>query len=343
MSTQRREADQITGAPAPELGQLIGHDDPFRSLAAALDGKRLPSAVLLHGPRGIGKATFSFEIARSVLAQTSDETAERISAQVAALSHPNLFVLRRASDPTNPDKFYSAIRVDDVRAMRDALHQTRGRAGHRIAIIDSIDDCNVNSANALLKTLEEPPSETMFIVISHRPGGMLATIRSRCQSFGLRPIANAQVETVLSAIRPDLSTESLARAVSFAQGRPRRGLEALMLEEGDVLDALQTWLLAPASHPTRAHLAIADGLTAAKGAELAFAQDMIRDWLAAEAQTAARVGVAARFRLASANTLWEKANALIADADIYNLDRRQTLVAVFDLIRDHVRKTTPAS
>jgi DNA polymerase-3 subunit delta' len=84
-------------------------------------------------------------------------------------------------------------------------------------------------------------------------------------------------------------------------------------------------------------------LAAAKGAELAFAQDVIRDWLAAEAETAAREGVSARFRLASANTLWEKANALVADADIYNLDRRQTLVAVFDLIRDHVRRTTPVS
>mgnify|MGYP003152771326 FL=1 len=116
-----------------------------------------------------------------------------------------------------------------------------------------------------------------------------------------------------------------------------------MLEEGDVLDALQTWLQNPAAHPTRAHLKIADGLAASKGAELGFAQDMIRDWLATEAETAARAGPAARFRLASANGLWEKANALIADADIYNLDRRQTLVAVFDSLRDHVRRTTPVS
>src|SRR5690606_7759049 len=100
---------------------------------------------------------------------------------------------------------------------------------------------------------------------------------------------------------------------------------------------------APASHPTRAHLAIADGLASARGAELAFGQDIIRDWMAAEAEAAARAGPPARFRLASANALWDKANALVADADIYNLDRRQTLVSVFDLIRDHVRKTTPVS
>lgn len=343
MSIERREADQIEGVPAPEFGTLVGHDSALQSLVGALDGGRLPSAVLLHGPRGIGKATFAFALARLILSRTSDESAERVQAQVAALSHPNLFVLRRAADPASSGKYFSAIRVDDVRAMRDALHQTRGRAGYRVAIIDSVDDCNVNSANALLKTLEEPPTETMFIVISHRPGGMLATIRSRCQSFGLRPIADAQVGEVLARIRPDLASDELARAVSFAAGRPRRGLESLMLEEGDVLDALQTWLVTPGAQPTRAHLMIAEGLAAAKGAELAFAQEMIRDWMAAEAETAARAGAPARFRLASANTLWEKANALVADADIYNLDRRQTLVAVFDLIRDHVRRTTPAS
>lgn len=343
MNVERREADQIEGVPAPEFGTLLGHEDALQSLTSALDRGRLPSAILLHGPRGIGKATFAFALARLVLSQTSDESEERIAAQVSALSHPNLFVLRRTSDPANAERYYSAIRVDDVRAMNRALHQTRGRAGYRVAIIDSVDDCNVNSANALLKTLEEPPAETMFIVISHRPGGMLATIRSRCQSFGLRSITDAEVERVLNFVRPELGPDELARAGSFAVGRPRRGFESLMLDAGDVLDALQTWLATPAGHPTRAHLKIADGLAAAKGAELAFAQDMIRDWLAAEAETAARSGPPARFRLASANALWEKANALVADADIYNLDRRQTLVAVFDLIRDHVRKTTPAS
>lgn len=343
MNVERREADQIKGVPAPEMSTLVGHEAALQSLSDALDRGRLPSAILLHGPRGIGKATFAFALARLILSRTSDETEERIAAQISALSHPNLFVLRRTTDPANAEKYYSAIRVDDVRAMNQSLHQTRGRAGYRVAIIDSVDDCNVNSANALLKTLEEPPAETMFIVISHRPGGMLATIRSRCQSFGLRPIPDAATADVLAGIRPGLGDDDITRAVSFAAGRPRRGLESLMLEEGDVLDALRTWLAAPAAQPTRAHLMIADGLASAKGAELAFGQDMIRDWLAAEAEAAARSGASGRFRLASANTLWEKANALVADADIYNLDRRQTLVAVFDLIRDHVRRTTPAS
>lgn len=343
MTVERREAEQIEGVAAPETQHLVGHEQPFAALQSALEAKRLPSAVLLHGPRGVGKATFAFEVARMVLERTSDESPERIAAQVEALSHPNLFVLRRTKDPANAERFYTAIRVDDVRATRDSLHRTRGRAGYRVCIIDSVDDCNVNSANALLKTLEEPPAETMFIVLSHRPGGLLATIRSRCQSFGLRPLPDSDVSAILAAARPDLDADALARATRLAGGRPRRAFETLMLEEGDVLDALMAWLSAPAHQPTRAQLAIADALAASKGAELSFAQDMIRDAIANEAQEAARAGAGARFRLASANALWDKANALFADADIYNLDRRQTLVAVFDSLRDHARKTVPVS
>ena len=343
MTLDRREADQIEGIKAPEFSALVGHTEPFEKLMDAQAAGRLPGAILLHGPRGIGKATFAFALAKQALARTSDESEDRVFAQVEAMSHPNLFVLRRAEDRTTAGKYFTAIRVDDVRATRDSLHRTRGRAGHRVCIIDSIDDCNVNSANGLLKTLEEPPADTLFIVISHRPGGLLPTIRSRCQNFGLRPMTDADVRTVIKRERPDLDDTALDRATMLAGGRPRRGFETLMLEEGDVLDALMVWLRAPDGQPTRAHLAIADALAGSKGAELGFGQDIIRDWLATEAQHAARAGTGSRFRLASANALWDKANALIADADIYNLDRRQTLVAVFDLIRDHMRKSAPTS
>lgn len=341
MSFERREADQIEGVAAPETQELVGHAEAFAGLEAAFEAGRMPSAVLLHGPRGVGKATFAFALARTILTESGDEPAARVAAQVSAMSHPNVTVLRRTQDPGNAAKFYTAIRVDDVRAARDSLHQTRGRSGYRVCVIDSVDDCNVSSANALLKTLEEPPAETVFVVISHRPGGLLPTIRSRCQTLGLRPLADGDVAAVLRRARPELSEDDLARATALAKGRPRRGFETLMLEEGDVLDALVVWLSAPADQPVRTQLTIAEALAAAKGAELAFAQDMIRDWIAERAEGAALAG--ARLRLASANVLWDKANALFADADIYNLDRRQTLVAVFDLVRDHARKTIPVS
>jgi DNA polymerase-3 subunit delta' len=334
-----READQLDGAPAPEQNVLpiVGHAAARRNLDLALSGPRLPSAILLHGPQGIGKATLAFALARDILTRTGDEDAHRIGEQIASGSHPNLFVLRR--QPKDAKGFYTVIRVDEVRELRDRLRRTRGRAGYRVAVIDAIDDCNPNAANALLKTLEEPPDETLFLLVSHRPGQLLPTIKSRCQNIALRPLGDDEVRTVLAAARPDADAATLDHAVSLAEGRPRRGFEALALNEEGVLAALRLWLENPARGPAAAHLAIAEALAGnGAGAEASFARDIITDWMAAEARASAVAGAGARRRLASANELWDKALALFADAESLNLDARQTMVAIFDAIRDHVHK-----
>src|SRR5690606_20820100 len=137
----------LEGLPLPEARQAaIGHDVARSAILEQVEQRRLPGAIMLHGPQGIGKATFAFEMAVAILTATGDEPAERVREQVAALSHPNLFVLRRR--PKDAKGYYTAIRVEDVRELRDALHHTRGRAGHRIAVLDSIDDCNASAANA---------------------------------------------------------------------------------------------------------------------------------------------------------------------------------------------------
>jgi DNA polymerase-3 subunit delta' len=337
-----READQLENVLPPELnpGPVVGHEPASRHLAQILSADRLPNAILLHGPYGIGKATLAFQLARQILAETGDEDAHRVDEQVLAGSHPNLFVLRKS--PKEGRGFYTVIRVDEVRDIKERLQRTRGRAGHRVAIVDSIDDCNPSAANAMLKTLEEPPAATVFILVSHRPGMLLPTIKSRCLSVPLRPLADDDVRSVLGAQRPG---KSLDHAVELAEGRPRRGFEALALGAEGALTALREWLRSPLGGPDAAHLAIADALIAeAGGAQGSFARELITDWLAAEARDAALAGVSARQRLASANELWDKAHALFADAEELNLDARQTLVGVLDAIRAHVRKTaSPAA
>lgn len=323
--TEQREADQLDGVLLPEeRASVVGHD----ATHAAIDLDRLPHAFLLHGPRGIGKATLAFDLARQLLIRTGDESAALVAAQVAAGGHPNLRVLRKAPRDTGKG-FYTAIRIEEVRGLIGESRLTRGRAGSRIVIVDAIDDCNPSSANALLKILEEPPSDTLFILVSHRPGGLLPTIRSRCRAVALRPLSDADVRMVLGDAATDL-------ALSLAGGRPRRAYEALGIGENSALVALRGWLASPGTAVSAATLAIADGLAADKaGAAHAFGRDMLTEWIAEEGKSAARSG--ARARLASAQGLWDKATALFADAEEYNLDARQTLISVMDAIRRHAQ------
>jgi DNA polymerase-3 subunit delta' len=247
-----------------------------------------------------------------------------------------LQVLRKAARESGKG-YYTVIRVDEVRGLIERLHRTRGRAGHRVVVVDPIDDCNPSSANALLKILEEPPPDTTFFLVSHRPGSLLPTIKSRCHALALRPVSDAAVAEVLQEARPG---EAIDHAVALAGGRPRRGFEALLIGDESALAALGGWLSDPATPPAAAHIALADVLAGDKdGPQGRFAREMVRDWLAVEARHAAEAGLEARRRLASATELWDKADLMFAEADEYNLDPRQTLVAIFDAIRKHALLT----
>jgi len=324
----------LQGLPLPEHRHgAVGHDRAREAILGQLHDRRLPGAIMLHGPQGIGKATFAFELATAILVATGDEPFSRVSEQVAALSHPNLFVLRRRLKDAKG--YYTAIRVEDVRELRDSLHHTRGRAGHRIAILDPIDDCNPSAANALLKTLEEPPADTTFLLISHRPGQLLPTIKSRCHNIALRPLENAQVADVVTTSMPEIEGEMLDRALSLSGGRPRRAFETLALSAESPVGALISWLQAPEQLPAGAALQLADAIGSdPQGPDMSFAREILFDWLADQARAAASHPVD-RMRLASATDLWDKANALLAEADSVNLDMKQTLSVLFDAIRKH--------
>ena len=195
----------------------------------------------------------------------------------------------------------------------------------------------------MLKTLEEPPADTTFLLVSHRPGQLLPTIKSRCHNLALRPIAGDLVRAVLTEHDPALGQTELDRAVSLSGGRPRRAFETLALEPESALGALQAWLLNPGQHAAGVALSLADALGAdTQSPELSFAREMLDDWMADEARNAA-MQPGNRMRLASANELWDKAHALFAEADEINLDMKQTLVAIFDAIRKHVSLTAPVS
>jgi DNA polymerase-3 subunit delta' len=233
------EADRLEGFPHPrETPALFGQEAAEIALTQAFAGGRMHHAWLLTGREGIGKATLAYRLARYALARpeqrqagTSLAIAAQTSAarQVAALSHPGLLVLRRPYDGRNK-RLGTAIPVDEVRRLKSFLGLTGGQHEWRIVIVDSADELNVNAANALLKSLEEPPRRALFLLICAEPGRLLATIRSRCRRLELAPLAGEDLKqamaVALRAVGRDLpSPEEWRRLEVLAEGSVRRGLQ----------------------------------------------------------------------------------------------------------------------
>lgn len=320
---------------------LVGQDRAAAILWSSWRSGRLPHGWLLHGPPGIGKATLAFRFARALLANAggtpADAPGERhpVFRMVASGAHPDLHVVEAARDPKG--RLKSEIPVDAVRTVAASLHSTPAMGGRRVVIIDAAEQLNRNAGNALLKPLEEPPRETVLLLISHHPARVLPTLRSRCAKLRCDRLADADVEVVVGGARPELAPERRRALVRLAGGSPGRALE---LEASGALELCARILEALArGSQARAALAQLAG-ELAKGADqhgsaapLALLQAVIGRIVAAGAgrpepeivpNEAATLGALARARpLDRWAGLWEKTARLAARADAVNLDRAQ--------------------
>ena len=216
------EFDRLDGFPHPRHTlKLYGHDSAEAHFAEAFGSERLHHGWLIAGAEGVGKATFAYRLARFLLAKPAERDASGAKLdvpaastayrQVSALSHPGLLVLRRPYDPKNK-RFKTDIPIDDVRRLRSFLTLTSEMGQWRVVIIDTADDLNMNSANAVLKSLEEPPPRTVFLLLTSSPGRLLPTIRSRCRTIDLRPLdGEALKKAVTQALAA--STEEVSSAI----------------------------------------------------------------------------------------------------------------------------------
>jgi DNA polymerase-3 subunit delta' len=221
------DSDRVQGFEHPrESSELLGQEDALRRVARALRAGRPPSAWLITGAPGVGKATLAYRIARYLLAYGATDAGpddlsvppEHIAArQVVAQSHPGLLVLKRAVNPKT-GKLMTVLSVDEIRRLSDFFGMTSGAGGWRVAIVDTADDMNDNAANALLKMLEEPPANAMLLLLSHAPGRLLPTIRSRCQRLELRPLDDAMLEKMLSRELPEMGSAERASLARVAGG-----------------------------------------------------------------------------------------------------------------------------
>lgn len=239
------EADKELNARHPrETYAYFGHEAEERALADALVGQRMHHAWLLAGPRGVGKATLAYRFARRALgarpagARPLDtDPDDPVARRIAGAAHPDLFVLRRGLNERGKPR--REITVDDARELGRFFSLAPAEGGMRIAIVDAVDHLNRNAANALLKTLEEPPARSALLLVCHAPGAAIATIRSRCRRLALRP----QTDDIVRAALGGDSDEVLVKLVKGKPGRAialkAQGLDTAGMELEDALRALE--------------------------------------------------------------------------------------------------------
>jgi DNA polymerase-3 subunit delta' len=221
---------------------------------------RLPHALLIHGPGGTGKRALAEHFAQFLLCE-AESAAQRPCGQCEACrwfaggNHPDLRWLEpeaiakpSGQDPeevrtTRTAKPSLEIKVEQVRALADFLNIGSHRGRLRVALIHPAEDMNLHAANSLLKSLEEPPPGAVFVLVSHRPARLLATIRSRCVSL---PVALPRREVAEAWLRAQ-NVPDASRWLAFAGGSPLRALDYASGPRGELasrlLKALQTGAL----------------------------------------------------------------------------------------------------
>lgn len=199
-----------------------GHESVWREWEAALEGPRMHHGWILAGRQGLGKSEFALEAARQLVAQDS------ASPQPEG-EHPDIHVLSRPPKDDKEDRKRAEgkpyerkrnIAVDQIREMQQRLTTRPTLGSQRAIIIDPADDLEKGASNAVLKSLEEPPQGTFFLLVTHRPARLLPTIRSRCRILRFNPLPDEEVERLLLQESPESDEATRSAAVAAAKGSP---------------------------------------------------------------------------------------------------------------------------
>ena len=364
--------EELTSWQPRHTAALFGHGEAENTLLEAWGSGRLPHGWLITGPRGVGKATLAFRFARFLLkhgAPAADEGPslfgdpapkpqsldvaedDPVFQRVASYGHGDLITVERSWDDKQ-DRWRGEIVVADVRGLIERFGMTAAEGGYRVCVVDSADEMNTNAANALLKILEEPPPNAVLLLVSHAPGALLPTIRSRCRRLALKPLEGEPMQRALSGLVPDITEAERQALAVIAEGSPGRA--ALLAGQGG-LDLLREWLDLVAGLP-RADIgklhSLGDKLGRATGAAaFAVLGELFQWWLARLIRAAAahRAGgagwveiypgeAALAAKMASWQAPdrwaedWDAIGRLLERGESVNLDRKQVLLNIFAML-----------
>lgn len=360
------EAAAASGEPVGPRGNadLFGHEAVEAQLLADFNAGRMPHAIILAGPAGIGKATLAYRLARFVLSQGSEgdslfgapvapetlavDSKHAVFSRVASGGHADLLVIERAFDEKK-GKLKKNISAEDARSIAPFLRKTAAEGGWRVVIVDGAEDLNATSQNALLKILEEPPSKALLILTTTQPGAFLPTIRSRCRMVHLKPLGDATVEKLLLRSHPSLSIQEKSILLRIGAGSIGK---AQQFYADDGITVYKS-LLAVAQNMPQIDMVqvheIADKL--GRGSEDVFAltEEIMTGWCDHITRAAARghapadilPGDSALFAMWQASfapghflQAGDKLRQLFSACVRFNLDKRQTIISAFMVLQN---------
>lgn len=306
---------------AEELGPVVGHAGVKKEFLAAVDTGKLHHGWLLRGPRGVGKAKLALQFAAHLLGGGDGSLATTAESHIGRLisggNHPDLRVIRRPIDDKGKQK--SEIPVDSVRQLAEFFSLRPAMGGWRVAIIDAVDELNRFGANAILKTLEEPPARAVLFLISHGEQALLPTVRSRCRV--LRCDTLSETETLQALAQAGLDGARAAAVARLAPGRPGRGMQLEGSDAAAASDAVINALRNLGGTDARSlHEAL--GLAAKSDASLAAAMEALRSNLQRRAATEPDPVTAGDWASAALDVM-----RISAEAVALNQDRAQTVAA----------------
>jgi DNA polymerase-3 subunit delta' len=341
----RKSAAEAKEEEAPPLHpklteHLIAHAAAEKQLLDLIQARRLPHALLLTGPRGIGKATLAWRLARFLLAP--QETGGSLfgdalppeSLHVAA-SHSTF---RRLAAGAHPDFLVletEDIKVEEARSVAAFLALTPAEGEWRVVIIDSADAMNRNAANALLKTLEEPPARAVIILVSHNPGALLPTIRSRCRTLRIPPLEPAEFSRVMGVIAPDTTPQQAQVFALLSGGSPGVALELQAVRADTIYQELVERVMTPdtlKNHAFAERFARKENAVGFQVLCRLFLRLLKRIAAQGEGPEVYPGEHAALARLRSMKPLdtwldlWERASKLFSDAEHLYLDKKQVII-----------------
>lgn len=346
MSARKAAAD-ITARPPRETTALFGHAAAEQALLDAYRSGRIAHAWLLGGAQGIGKATLAYRMARFVLAHRDPQSDAVQGAATLALdpehpvvrlvgaeAHGGLLTLERSVN--DKGVLRNVITVDESRETIGFFGSTAAVEGWRVCIVDTVDDLNASSANALLKVIEEPPQRSLFLLISNSPARVLPTILSRCRKLMLRPLSTDDViRAAVAATDLEAADPKLADAATASEGSVSR---ALTLLGGDALTLHQKTTALLDSLPNvdpRALHALGEAIGGTDRVTLQAFVDSIDRWVAGRLRTSD--ANAELPRLARLAEVWEKIGRAARDTEAYNLERKPLVFSVFGQLAEAVR------